>query len=276
VNHQPKTAPTHLGWLKKLSKPAKTKCGKKVELWNFNHKDEDAVLSAWAKHFRNHYCRDEEIDVLRNGTGLSRRKYLEDIKFPSNTKPPGPSIRAGDFGEVLVADYLEFILNFWVPRTRYADKTVRDESTKGADTIGFKLVDAGSFSPKDTLSFFEVKAKFTGSKMGTRLKDAVDGSAKDPIRKAESLNSIKQRLLHTGDSDGVITVERFQNPIDNPYVEQFGAAVLVEKKIYDEQEIVDTVASSHPSYSNLSLIVVRGKDMMKLVHSLYERAMDEA
>jgi hypothetical protein len=55
------------------------------------------------------------------------------LKFPDAHAAPGSSIRAGDFGEVLVADFVEYALNCRVPRTRYADTAIRNESTKGSD-----------------------------------------------------------------------------------------------------------------------------------------------
>ena len=251
-------------------------CGAKVELWRFNHQEDEEVLSAWSTHFRNHYCLDTELDEFRKGIGCSRADYLRDFKFPDNKIPPGPSIRAGDFGEILVADYLEYLLQYWVPRTRYNEKVIRNESTKGADTIGFRVVDPAKISADDTLAIFEVKTQFSGKKLLPRLQDAIDGSAKDQIRKAESLNSIKQRLRNTGRVDAASTVERFQNPVDRPYKEHLGAALIVEKDLFDEDVIKTSTAAAHPNAAMLSLIVISGDQMMKLVHRLYERAMNEA
>jgi hypothetical protein len=119
---------------------------------------------------------------------------LNKIKFPDPQEPPGPSIRSGDFGEILIADFLEYILGFWVPRTRYSDKDIRNESSKGSDVIGFKFLVDGSESPEDILFIFEAKAQFSGNSPNPRLQEAIDDSRKDQRRKAESLNAIKQRL----------------------------------------------------------------------------------
>ena len=126
----------HIKWLVNTGETLTTANDKTVEIWEFRHEENAEVLSAWAKHFRNHYCLDSEIDYYRRGYNQTRAEYLNNIKFPDSSVAPGPSIRAGDFGEVLVADYLQYILGYWVPRTRYADKTIRNESTKGCDIIG--------------------------------------------------------------------------------------------------------------------------------------------
>jgi hypothetical protein len=54
------------------------------------------------EHLRKHYCADYEIDVLRAGFGLERNEYLKTIKFPDERIRPGPSVRSGDFTEILV------------------------------------------------------------------------------------------------------------------------------------------------------------------------------
>ena len=95
---------------------------------------------------------------------------INTIKFPDPKAALGPSIRAGDFGEVLVADFLEYLFGYWVPRTRYSDKTIRNESTKGSH-IGFHIVKDGKDSSKDRLEIFEAKAQFSGKKAKAILQD---------------------------------------------------------------------------------------------------------
>ena len=266
----------HTKWLFDTGERLTTIDGKEVEVWEFQHQEDVTVLSAWAKHFRNHYCFDSEIDYLRRGYKFSKAEYLDKIKFPDLIKPPGPSIRAGDFGEVLVADFLEFLQGYWVPRTRYGDKTIRNESTKGTDIIGFHFIDEGNFSPKDTLAIFEAKARFSRKKATPRLQDAVDGSANDILRKAESLNAIKQRLHDRQELDNAQRIERFQNEVDYPYKEVYGAVALFENALFDDALEASTDSSSHPSLADLKLIVIKGDQMMPLVNELYRRAKDEA
>jgi hypothetical protein len=140
--------PPHLNWLVKDSRKLLSADGISIELWELQHQPEPKILSAWARHFRNHYCADGEIDILRAGTPLSRADYLVNLKFPDARKSPGPSIRSGDFAEILVADYVEYVLKFWVPRCRYDRKTIRNESTKGSDIMGFKFVYSDKQSSK--------------------------------------------------------------------------------------------------------------------------------
>lgn len=266
----------HVEWLVDTGQRLATSDGKEVAVWEFRHDEDEEKLSAWAKHFRNQYCLDSDIDYLRRGYGYSRAEYLTRIKFPDWKKAPGPSIRAGDFGEILVADYLEYVLHYWIPRWRYSDKTVRNESEKGTDILGFKLFKDGHTSPEDTLAIFEAKAQFSGNKGRPRLQDAVNGSAKDFARKGESLNAIKQRLFRQNDLADANKIERFQNEVDRPYKQIYGAAALFECKLVDEALVESTETVDHSGSDNLMLLIVKGTEMMALVHELYRRAADEA
>jgi hypothetical protein len=267
--------PPHVQWFINTGTQIKTSEGKEIEVWEFLHQKNTSVLSEWATHFRNHYCLDSQIDDLVSGTGKTKKQYLESIKFPDEREKPGPSIRSGDFAEILVADYLEYICNYWVPRTRYIDKTVRNESTKGSDTIGIKIMRPSQYSPEDELIIFEVKASFSEFS-NNRLQDAVTASANDEVRKGETLNSIKQRYLDKNESGMAKKIERFQNITDHPYKNKSGAAAVLENKIFTKTDFSYTSTSSHYNSDNLFLIVIKGNDMMNLVHELYRRAADEA
>lgn len=264
----------------------KTADGKDVEVWEFCHVQDDTVLSAWAKHFRNHYCPDTDIDFLCGKR--TRSDYLTDIKFPSKTTKFGLGIRAGDFGEILVSDYLQWLLGYWVPRVRWSSKVVRDESPKGSDVIGFRFNKKdGKASTKDVLFVFESKTKFSSSKIN-RLQNAINDSAKDHIRIDESLNFIKQKLFEKREIEQAKKIERFQSPVDMPYKETYGAAAIISDECFDSDELasadcrkIPKSAKSkeffpHPNGDSLVLLVIKGPGMMDLVHELYRRAADEA
>lgn len=286
VSPAPPWSSTVSKWLVDTGKAMKTADGRTIEVWELQHEKDETVLSAWAKHFRNQYCKDSDLDFLRGAR--SRKDFLENIKFPSRESALGPGVRAGDFGEILVADYLEWILGYWVPRVRWNAKIVRDESSKGSDVIGLQFHDKTESSPKDVLAVFETKTRFSGAGAGTRLQDAIDDSAKDHLRIAESLNYIKQRLFDKGEKERAKQVERFQNPVDQPYREVYGAVALYSHDQFKPVDIckadcqkIRTSANGatprpHPNRDALVLIVIKGTDMMSLVHDLYRRAADEA
>jgi hypothetical protein len=269
--------PSHLSNLTKCAETLYTSDGCGIDVWELRVQLTDENLSAWASHFRQHYCSDSEIDVLRDGTGLSRTEYLTQLVFPDKSARPGPGIRAGDFAEILVSDYVEHLLGYWVSREKYADKGCRDESVKGVDILGFHQFSPTVSSPKDTLLAFEVKAQLTGDKDTARLQAAIEDSSKDYLRRGMTLNATKRRLLRAKQHDRALMVSRFQNLSDHPYVYRSGAAAVLTESAYDEILLNETtVAGGHQNAKNLELIVIRGKELMKLVHALYERAANEA
>lgn len=276
----------HIKWLVDTGERLKTADGKNVEVWELQHQDDDDVLSEWAKHFRNHYCLDTEIDFLRGKR--TRSDYLINIKFPSRTSKLGPGIRAGDFGEILISDFIQWLFGYWVPRVRWSSKVVRDESPKGSDVIGFRLHKKdGEASTNDSLFVFESKTKFSSSKIN-RLQDAINDSAKDHIRIDESLNFIKQKLFERRDIEAAQRIERFQNPVDMPYMETYGAAAIISDECFDAKELASADCRKipksskskeflpHPNGDSLVLLVIKGPSMMDLVHELYRRAAIEA
>lgn len=269
----------HLEWLEYID-TKQTADDKDIDIYKFNYDlDNEEVFSNWARHFRNHYCLDELIDDLRDGTDLSRADYLNNLKFPEEGRS-GAKTRSGDFGEILISDFIEYNLNFWVPRTRFSDRANRNNPTQGVDVIGFKSSDYTQNLIDDELMIFEVKCKLRGNQTSltrTRMETAISDSAKDfNIRKAESLNGLKQIYLKERNLENANKIKRFQNPTDRPYNELSGASSLILSEAYDEDEIENIDASEHPNVDNLKLILIKGENLMPLVHQLYERAANEA
>jgi len=154
------TVPDHIAWLHNTGETVATVDGREVEIWVLQHADNPSILSNWATHYRNHYCRDEDLPDLVADTGLSNADFLTCIKFPDTAAAPGPSTRAGDFGEILVADFVEYVLGYWCPRQgRFEDRENRNVPSNGTDVIGFSFMEDEP-SPDDELLVIESKAGF--------------------------------------------------------------------------------------------------------------------
>ncbi|HEJ1327453.1 Hachiman antiphage defense system protein HamA [Pseudomonas aeruginosa] len=265
---------SHMDWLVDTSQKLISACGKTIPVYKFDHEVMDSqIMSAWAQHFRRHYCSDQDLAYLIT-PGKTKSEYLLTEKFPDGSKSPGPSVRAGDFGEILIADYLEFYRNYKVPRTRYDRKIIANESSKGSDVLGFRWM-PGVISPSDELLIVEVKVKATKSTDNT-LQLAIDHSVKDETRLAESLNAMKQRLFDRQDYEGVALVKRFQNEPDQPYKRLYGAAAVLTHTSYHTSVISTSSTADHPNANDLELIVIHADELMPLIHALYGRAANEA
>jgi Cap4 SAVED domain len=268
--------PPHISWLQDTGERKNTACGREIEIWALTPQEDGAILSAWARHFRQHYISDEELPAMVDGTGLGTADYLRTIKFPDAARAPGPSVRSGDFGEILVADYIEYLLGYWSPRTlRYQDRWNRNDSTKGCDIIGFKFATDEPHHPDDELFIFESKSGLTASARN-RLQDAIFDSIKDRLREPMTLNAMKQRMLVRGQQDQAEKVKRFQNEAERPFRRMNGVAAILDNAVFDETDLTTSDATGHPNSQHLRLIIIRGPSLMTLVHALYERAADEA
>jgi hypothetical protein len=262
----------HLDWLVDTGQVINTSCGKQAKVYRFEYDlNDQEVMGKWAKHFRNHYCCDGHIDTLK-APGQSNADFLLTMKFPSQTKAPGPSIRAGDFAEILVADYLTYIQGYTVPRTRYDRKGVPNESTKGSDVLAFKSDSNNSVN--DELLVYEVKAKLTAIPK-PMLQEAIDHSAKDYMRLGESLHGIKQRMFDRNEMSSIGLITRFQDSVNQPYKTKFGAAVVCSNSAFDVNVLAEADSAKHPYSADLELIAFYGEELMTLAHALYERAANE-
>ena len=91
--------------------------------------------------------------------------------------------------------------------------------------MAFKFKIDGQTNSDDILAIFESKALLSGKNSNT-LQNAINHSAKDYLRIAETLNAIKRRYLQRGDNIAAEKVARFQNLEDNPFQEIFGAVAF--------------------------------------------------
>ena len=269
-------APSYLSWLVDTGERLTTACGREIEIWQLNPQDDAEIFSNWARHCRNQYIADDDLPFMAGGTGLSHSDYLRTILFPDAKLAPGPSLRSGDFGEIIVADFIEYFLGYWCPRElRYQDRWNRNDSTKGCDVIGFKLADEDNPSPDDELFIFESKSGMSATD-ANRLQNAIDDSIKDRLREGMSLNAIKRRFFDRGEMVDAGKVERFQNEADRPFRRINGAAAILDEAVFAKTDLAATNGAAHFNRENLRLLVIRGPSLMKLVHTLYERAADEA
>jgi hypothetical protein len=267
--------PAYLRHLKQVDELTLT-TGETCQVWEIEVPKDDACLSEWASRFRQCYCPDSQLDLLREGTGKTRAEYLLELVFPDQSKAPGPGVRSGDFAELLIADFVEFLLGYWVPRDKYAEKGSRNESVKGVDIVGFKWRHEDQHHPDDEMLTFEVKAQLRGDKYDERLQVAVDDSAKDYLRAAETLAAMKRRFLNKDNRDAMKVVQRFQNAADRPYLLLSGAAAVLSDNAFDAAGLSTTSTAKHNNARGLRLVVVKGEGLMDLAHALYQRAADEA
>lgn len=260
---------THIEWLRE-GEELETLCKRKVKIIEFEHDENEDILNEWAKHLRNHYCKDELIDEMRSGTGLSRAEYLRELVFPE-----AAMVISGDFAEILTADYLEYMGHYVIPRIRYLDKFNKETSPNGTDIIGFKMYSVGQeISEHDKLITCEVKARLVTKKEDV-LQDSITHAKKDMFRLAETLNATKQRLKLYGETSQVQLIQRFQNKVENPYTKVTSAAVVHSNEQWDPNFVSGKILDVQ-DVEDIYMLVIKGDALMEVARSLFRRASDEA
>ena len=248
-----------------------TNQGERVQIFHLMPKDEEEALIEWARNLRRNYVDDQVMEEMASSLGVGHEEYLKTYKFPDPLDKWGKNVMIGDFSEILVADYLQYVLDFVVPRTRYNSKINRNRSTQGSDLIAYNVANSDEWNPKDELFVFEVKAQSTEAKAQARLQEAVEHSSKDITRLAESLVASAEILTRIRKPDQAKVVQRFLNGTDRPYITRYAAAAVHSTSSFSRDLIKQLDTSQHPS-KEVQLMVVHCERLMEFINNMYERA----
>lgn len=252
--------------------------GKEIQVYKLdNELLDDSILNNWALGLRNNYVEEILLEPLVKGTGLTKQEFLEKNIFPNHQNRLGASTMSGEFGEILVYDYINFALKHYVTRTRYLEKVNPDMPVPGSDVIGYKVKDIDKPSKTDHLIVAEVKTR--SSKSGNKnslcektIKDAIEHSVKDRVRLGESLNAEKRRLFNRLRNDEAKIIERFQNKTDNPFTIDFFAIAVIDSELYSDQIVLNAVNSQHENVKSTSILIIHSKELLLFLRDLYRRA----
>lgn len=252
--------------------------GKEIQVYKLNNELlADSILNSWASGLRNNYVEESLLEPLIKGTGLTKQEFLEKNIFPNHQNKLGAITMSGEFGEILVYDFINFTLKHYVTRTRYLEKVNPDMPVSGSDVIGYKVKNINKPSKSDHLIVAEVKTR--SSKVGNKnrscektVKDAIEHSIKDRVRIGESLNAEKRRLLNRSRNDEAKIVERFQNKTDNPFIIDFFAVAVLDIDLYSDQVVLDVVNSQNENVKSTSILIILSKELLIFLRDLYRRA----
>lgn len=255
-----------------------TSSGKEIQVYKLNNELlDDNSLNNWALGLRNNYIEEYLLEKEISGTGLTKKEYLEKMIFPNPKVAQGAATMSGEFGEILVYDYINFVLKYYITRTRYLEKINPNMPVPGSDVIGYKVKNANNPCKSDHLIVAEVKTR--SSKVGNKtslcektVTNAIEHSIKDRVRIGESLNAEKRRLLNRLRYDEAKIVERFQNKTDNPFTLDFFAVAVLDNELYSEEMILDAVNSQHENLKSTNVLIIHSKELKLFLRGLYRRA----
>jgi len=261
-----------------FDKELKTSSGKNIEVYKLDTETlNDECLNEWALGLRNNYVEEQLIDSLISGTGLTKKQYLETHIFPNPNNSTGAATMSGEFGEILVYDFINYVLEYYVTRTRYLEKINPNMPQSGTDVIGYMIDDIDYPSIKDKLLVAEVKTRSSikGKRMSIEdnfLKSAILDSNKDKIRLGESLNAEKRRLLIYNRNQEAKIVERFQNKTDNPFNLHFFAVAVIDSFFYSDEFILSVLNNLENEISNKNILIIHSVELKNFLRDLYKRA----
>lgn len=261
-----------------FDKSMPTSIGIEIQVYKLNSELlDDNSLNNWALGLRNNYIEECLLEKAISGTGLTKKEYLEKMIFPNPRVAQGAATMSGEFGELLVYDYINYVLEYYVPRIRYFHKVNPNTPIHGSDVIGYKMGSYNRVSKNDKLLVAEVKTRSTISGNKTKactniVTDAITDSNKDRVRVGESLNAEKLKLLDKGRIKEAKIIERFQNKTDNPYILDFFAVAVMDNELYSDQVVLDVVNSHSESIKSTNVLIIHSKELLLFLRDLYRRA----
>ena len=252
--------------------------GEEIQVYKLNSELlDDNSLNNWALGLRNNYIEEHLLKQAISGTGLTKKEYLEKRIFPNPEVTQGAATMSGEFGELLVYDYINYVLEYYVPRIRYFNKVNRNTPIHGSDVIGYKMGNYNKRSKYDKLLVAEVKTRSSISGNKTKactniVTNAITDSNKDRVRVGESLNAEKLKLLSRGRIKEANIVERFQNKTDNPYTLDFFAVAVMDNELYSDQVVLDVVNSQSENIKSTNVLIIHSKELKLFLRDMYRRA----
>ena len=253
--------------------PIYTNEGKMIEVFHLDIQNDPAIFEEWAIQFRRNYCSDDELDEMISSMNISSKEYLENFKLPSDIGI-GLSTMSGDFGEILVSDYLQNFEEYLVPRTRYNSKVNKNTSTQGSDVLGYKQDSLNTAN--DEVIVIEVKSSSSNSisfEAKNKLQEAINHSDKDFERFSTSIVASYLKLKSSNIEQANV-VKRFLNITDTPFKVIYGAVAVHSNQSFDINILKNVVSKNHRDYQKLRLLVIHSDELMNFIKSLYLKASE--
>ena len=98
-----------------FDKSIPTSSGEEIQVYKLNSELlDDNSLNNWALGLRDNYVEEILLESLVQGTGLTQKEFLEKNIFPNHQDKLGASTMSGEFGEILVYDYINFVLKHYI------------------------------------------------------------------------------------------------------------------------------------------------------------------
>lgn len=248
----------------KFEKDICLETGSVVHCYCLDNNFEDSTLDEWALHIRRHYVSDGVLKAICT-PGINRKEFLSN-RIPVVTDKKGPATISGEFAEIFVSDFREFIQNEAVFRGRWTTKATPTSPIQGCDVLSFVISDKG-----DQLIITESKSQLSSTNYGVLL-NAVEDSDKDSTRIAKTLAFLAQQYAEKNEVDRLEKVQRFIKKAENPYIERFEGSGMTTGTSLSEIDLKAGLAAYKGTNKNIYFIY--GTGLKELAFDLYKRALE--
>lgn len=239
--------------------PVTLDSGENVVVYSIADGLTDAELNEWAKHILAHYISSDEIIDGANTNKISEQEYIAKFVLPTAKKD-----LSGNFGEIIFADFIEFVLGYSVPRYKLYGN-YPNNPTQGIDIVAYKK--NISNSADDTVLFSEIKCRLS-TKSFVSLQEAINDITKRDKEYALALDSMRRRLNQIGNTDESQEIRRFSDP-EKPYKLVKGAGLIT---LSDACTTKDFVGVSIAGGNKIEVHVIHSNDIWNLTQDLWRRA----
>ena len=273
--------PAFIPWIISESR-IKLEEDKEVECYFLDYDiSNEETLNAWAKHIRRQYESDTSLDESIIALGLEKEEYLRGLVIPQKEMVKGPMTRSADFGEIIIADLIQYIKNYDVPRCKMYNRATPTQSQQGTDILAYKFINA-NYSPSDNDEMLAIEVKWGASKNNySPLIDALKDSKKDKYRAGITLNFYRKQLMMMGNTDEALRISRFQKKSEVNYkIKMISAAGINKLKVdaMDLCQLVETESNLKENPLEISgidgIFLMHCDRMMDLIHELSERCIE--
>lgn len=242
-----------------------------IYCYRIDYQANDEILDDWALHIRRQYESDEELSIDSTANHMNCEDYLRKYIIPQRDDILGPTVRAGDITEILIADLLEFILGYTVPRCKQRNRSGKCNSEHGTDVIAYRFSRKDKKpNDRDELIAAEVKAQLTSTDY-TVIEKAISDSKKDEHRLARTIDYYRKKLRMLGNISDAKDIARFLFKPENDYQIKYIAAGISSSKQIKQTIKLSISGDEIILSSNQKVFYVHGKDLMRLTHQIYER-----
>lgn len=244
--------------------------GSVIHCYSIDNNFDEITLEDWALHIRRNYISDKSLDLICE-CGVDRCSYLLD-RIPSVSSSSLDKFKyrtiTGEFAEILVMDFREFVQNEEVFRGRWEAKATPTAPIQGCDIVSF-IIDSCS-KDKDQLIITESKSQLSSTNYDVLL-DAAKDSDKDSTRIGMTLAFLAELFANEQDEEQCKKVARFIRKAEEPYIERFEGSGLTIDSALSEENAKNVLNSYAGTPKNLYFIY--GSGLKELAYDLYERAL---